>query len=287
MQKKLAGRPPTGNWYINAEGITMVLFRGPVQFEMGSPISESRRDVEEVKHTRKIDRSFALGAHELTIEQFRRSSPRYDRNRKVAPQAGSPVTGVSWYDAARYCRWLTKHEGWGESEQCYPEDITPEMKLPDDFFSRKGYRLPTEAEWEYACRADSLTRWFFGEDESMLVDYAWFSKNADDYLLPVGLLKPNPWGLFDVYGNSLEWCQNAPLVIDSGMANSLVRDDRFRAGADKHRVLRGGGYIHPPRETRSAKQFRMEPEARLSFTGLRVARTVPETAPPPTSQGAR
>jgi len=275
LQKKLAGKPATGNWYINREGLTMVIFRGPIQFEMGSPASEPRRDDSEVRHTRLIPRGFAIGAHEVTIEQFRKSDPRYQRHRGVAPRSGSPVTRMTWYDAARYCRWLTSQEGMGESEQCYPEDIGPKMKLPDNFFSRKGYRLPTDAEWEYTCRAGSVTRWFFGEDDSMLSDYAWFSKNADDYLWPVGLLRPNPWGLFDVYGNSLEWCQNAPLVIDAAMAATPVRDDRYEASADEPRILRGGGYIHPPRETRSAKQFKLEPDARpLSFSGLRVARTV-------------
>ncbi|MFI5456857.1 MAG: SUMF1/EgtB/PvdO family nonheme iron enzyme [Isosphaerales bacterium] len=275
LQKKLAGEPATGNWYINREGLSMVIFRGPIQFEMGSPATEPRRDETEVRHTRLIPRGFAIGAHEVTNEQFGRFDPRFHRDRRVAPQPGYPVTRVSWYDAVKYCRWLTSQEGMGESEQCYPADIGPKMKLPDNFFARKGYRLPTDAEWEYTCRAGSVTRWFFGEDDSMLSDYAWFSKNADDYVWPVGLKRPNPWGLFDVYGNSLEWCQNAPLVIDAAMAGAPVRDDRYEARADEPRILRGGGYIHPPRETRSAKQFKLEPDGRpLSFSGLRVARTV-------------
>jgi len=276
LHEELTGKPPTGNWFINHEGLTMVIFRGPVPFEMGSPTSEPRRDIEEVRHTRLIPRSFAIGAHEVTDEQFCRFDPRFQRDRGVAPQPGSPVTRVSWYDAVKYCRWLTTQEGLDESQQCYPENIGPEMKLPDNFFSRKGYRLPTDAEWEYACRAGSLTRWFFGEDESMLINYAWFSKNSDDCVRSVGLLKPNPWGLFDVHGNTLEWCQNPPQTIDAATAAIPVRDDRYGADTREPRVLRGGAYIHPPRETRSAKQFKIEPDARpLSFSGLRVARTVP------------
>jgi len=276
LQETLTGKPPTGNWFINKEGLTMVTFRGPVPFEMGSPTTELRRDIEEIRHTRLIPRSFAIGAHEVTNEQFCRFDPRFERDRGVAPQPGSPVTRVSWYDAVKYCRWLTTREGLDESNQCYPENIGPEMKLPDNFFARKGYRLPTDAEWEYACRAGSVTRWFFGEDESMLINYAWFNKNADDNVRPVGLLKPNPWGLFDVHGNTLEWCQNPPQTIDAATATIPVRDDRYGADTREPRVLRGGGYIHPPRETRSAKQFKTEPDARpLSFSGLRVARTVP------------
>jgi formylglycine-generating enzyme required for sulfatase activity len=274
LQEKLRGKPATGNWLIQKDGITMVIFSGPVTFEMGSPTSERRRDDAEVRHARLIPRGFALSAHEVTIEQFQKFDPQYGGDPHVAPQPDSPATRISWFDAARFCRWLTSQEGWDESDQCYPENIGPDMKLPENFWARKGYRLPTDAEWEYACRAGSTTRWFFGEDDSMLINYGWFSMNADDYLWPVGLLKPNPWGLFDVYGNCLEWCQNAAQKIDEAMAANVVRDDEFGADVHESRVLRGGGYTHPPRETRSAKQFKLDPEARLSFPGLRVARTV-------------
>jgi formylglycine-generating enzyme required for sulfatase activity len=274
LEEKLREKPPTGNWFIQKEGITMVIFPGPVQFEMGSPASESRRDDGEVRHTRVIPRGFAIAAHELTLEQLQKSDPRFGRDAEVAPEPGCPATRMTWYDAARYCRWLTTQEGWGENDQCYPEEIGPEMKFPENFWERKGYRLPSEAEWEYACRAGSVTRWFFGEDDSMLINYGWFSKNADDYLWPVGMLKPNPWGLFDVHGNALEWCQNAAQKFDDAIAANVIRDDNYGGDLRESRVLRGGGYTHPPRETRSAKQFKFGPEARLSFTGLRVARTV-------------
>ncbi len=114
---------------------------------------------------------------------------------------------VTWYDAVRYCRWLTEQEGLPESQQCYPKDVGPNMKVPDDFLERRGYRLPTEAEWESSCRAGTSTRRFFGDDDSALSDYDWFNKNSDDHLWPVGLKKPNPLGLFDLYGNCCEWCQ--------------------------------------------------------------------------------
>jgi serine/threonine protein kinase/formylglycine-generating enzyme required for sulfatase activity len=287
LDNKLKNNPTKGNWLIQKEGITMVIFPGPVQFEMGSPESEARRDDGEIRHTRLIPRGFAIATHEVTVEQLQKSDPRYSRDTQVAPEPGGPATRLSWYDAARFCRWLTKQEGWGESEQCYPENIGPDMKLPENFWARKGYRLPSEAEWEYACRAGSATRWFFGEDESMLIYYGWFSKNADDYLWPAGLLKPNPWGLFDVYGNGLEWCQSTEQKLDDATAAQVVRDDNYGADAREDRVLKGGCYTHPPRETRSAKQFRVDPVRLTSFTGLRVARTVFPAAPATSEPAAR
>jgi formylglycine-generating enzyme required for sulfatase activity len=274
LRKTLAGRPPSGNWYINGQGQTLVIIRGPATFAMGSPESEPHRDLPELRHTRKIDRSFAIGAFEVTILDFRKFDPGFVNPREISPHPSSPACQVSWYDAARYCRWLTDKEGLPEREQCYPQNIGPDMKLPDDFLSRGGYRLPTDAEWEYTCRAGTMTSRFFGDDASMLGDYAWFSRNAEEHMWPVGTKMPNAWGFFDVYGNSLEWCQNAPLPIDSIKAGTPVRDDEFRAAATESRILRGGAHRYTPRDTRSAKTFSMTPDAKVSFIGFRLARTI-------------
>jgi formylglycine-generating enzyme required for sulfatase activity len=274
LRDSLKGRGQIGNWYVNAQGMTMVVVKGPVTFAMGSPDSELRRDQVEVHHTRVIDRSFAISAHEVTVAQFRAADPSA-RPGAGAPSEGElPISRISWYDAIRFCRRLSEKEHLGESEQCYPEKIGPDMKLPDDFLTRTGYRLPTDGEWEYTCRAGTMTSRFFGDDDSMLGEYAWFSRNADDRLWPVGLLKPNPWGLFDVLGNGLEWCQNAPQHIESHQVSTQVRDDRFRASAQDSPALRGGGYRYSPREIRSAKMIRMAPDAATSFLVLRVARTI-------------
>ena len=223
-----------------------------------------------------IPRSFAIGAHEVTNEQFCRFDPRFQRDREVAPQPGSPVTRVSWYDAVKYCRWLTTQEGLGESEQCYPENIGPEMKLPDNFFCAgdTGCR-PRQSGSTLAGPAASRAG-FSVRTNRCSSDYAWFSKNADDYLRPVGLLKPNPWGLFDVYGNSLEWCQNPPQKIDAAMAATPVRDDRYGADAGEPRILRGGGYLRPAARDTLCQTTQIRSLTRgPSFMGLRVARTVP------------
>ncbi len=271
---RTSGRPALGNWRVNTQGQTMVLFPAPAEFKMGSPESEALRDNLETLHLRRINRGFAIAAHEVTLEQYRRFKPGYVYAPDVAKLPEEPATGLSWYDAIRYCRWLTKQEGIDESDQCYPEEIGPNMQLPDDFFARKGYRLPTDAEWEYACRSGSTTSRFFGDDDSFLIHYGWYSKNSEGHLWPVGLLMPNPSGLFDIYGNALEWCQNGRLPRDRLRAGEPVVDDGFRSNPAADRALRGGAYRYLSREHRSAKQFWLLPDVRTSFTGLRLAQSI-------------
>ena len=270
----LAGRPARGNWFVNPKGMTIVVFTGPVSFLMGSPKSEPQRDLMEVQRTRRIGRSFAIGAHEVTVEQFLHFRGDLAGAADVTPSADCPANHLSWFDAVRFCRWLTEEEGLGEDQQCYPEEVGPDMKLPEDFFRRKGYRLPTEAEWEYACRAGSTTSRFLGDGDSTLTDYAWFNKNSEDHLWPVGSLRPNAWGLFDVYGNTLEWCQNDFRPELGAGAMPPADDDEFRNDPNAIRILRGGRYSSSPREIRSAKRLGMAPESKYSIVGLRVARTL-------------
>src|SRR5262249_33653938 len=154
-----------------------------------------------------------------------------------------------------YCRWLTAKEGMPEDQQCYPAEIGPAMKLPDNFLSRTGYRLPTEAEWEYAARAGSTTSRFHGEDATLLTSYGHFILNSDDSLWPVGQLRPNRWGLYDVYGNVMEWCQAQFRPYPAPSGGRVVRDDEFRIDLSQPLVVRGGAYRSTFRENRSAKRF--------------------------------
>ena len=161
----------------------------------------------------RISRPFRIAAHEVTIGQFRTfvnetgyktdaeasgkgggvmdrtgktidPSPDYTwRNPDVAPGNDYPVAQLSWQDAQRFCEWLSRKEG-------------------------RKYRLPTEAEWEWACRAGTVTKYHFGDDSAELGDYAWYSDNADWHSHPVGQKKPNAWGLFDMHGNICEYCRD-------------------------------------------------------------------------------
>src|SRR5262249_14048158 len=142
------------------------------------------------------------------------------RNRvekSLSPDPDGPVVGVTWAEAAQYCRWLSEQEGVPEMEQCYPsvseieksKDGQNPLQLPVNYLTRSGYRLPTEAEWEYACRAGTVARRPFGSADAMLGNYAWFANNANDRARPVGTKRPNDFGMFDMLGNAWEWCQDA------------------------------------------------------------------------------
>lgn len=263
-------------WWVNSEGHTMVAQLGPVEFTMGSPETEAGRDDIETPKREVINHSFAISAHEVTIEQCLRFDPAF----QFAPQIGvdpqCPVNRVSWFDALRYCRWLSEQEGIAEDQMCYPprEQIgLDDVVLPDELLSRTGYRLPTEAEWEYMCRAGSQTPWFFGADASYLRDYCWYSLNTAERSYPVGTMRPNPLGLFDIYGNIEEWCQDlSGIPTTSEEVSKLALGIDVRAG---ERILKGGYYRAMIRGLRSAKRQSFPPTSRFSYLGFRIARTLP------------
>ncbi|MEX2119032.1 MAG: protein kinase [Pirellulales bacterium] len=258
VRTSLAGpfRPKGRNWFINTQGMTMLVVPGPVTFTMGSPEHETGRDVNEVQHEETIGVTYAISAHEVSVEQFARFNP----SRLPAAEANSdrtcPINRVSWYEAVRYCRWLSEQEGLAEDSCCYPPlaDIGPSMSLPDDWYTRPGYRLPTAAEWEYAARAATITSRFYGDAPELLDQFAWNSANSDEHTWPVGLRKPNPFGLFDVYGNVGEWCHGA--------------------GPGWEAQLRGGSYRSTPRFLRSAMPTWQAADGEYSISGLRVAMTI-------------
>jgi len=253
---------------------------------MGSPSQEPYRQADETPHRRRIPRSFAIATKEVTVEQFRsflQAKPglRHDweSTQKYSPDRDGPVLGVTWFQAAQYCRWLSEQEGIPEDQMCYPRipEIKEGMILPPDYLSRKGYRLPTEAEWEYACRAGAATRRHYGSAEELLGDYAWYVGNSNDRARPVGSKKPNDFGLFDMYGNAWEWCHDAVSPYPTGAGERAVEDRETRlaiTGSDS-RVLRGGAFTSPAPQTRSACRFGFPPNVPFVLAGLRVAKTWP------------
>jgi formylglycine-generating enzyme required for sulfatase activity len=284
IDAELRRRGPGGarRWYVNGQGQTMVLIPGPVAFRMGSPASEPARRDHETPHRRCIVRSFAIASKSVTIVEFERFlAERPDVGRPqtnvYSPDADGPMIGWTWYMAARYCNWLSEKEGLPESEWCYPKhaDIKEGMKPYPDYLKRTGYRLPTEAEWEYACRAETTTARYYGRGDELLLRYAWSVQNARERAWPVGQKRPNDLGLFDMHGNVWAWCQEGyadyPSVAPGGAAGD--EEDNRDIVDPVARALRGGSFASQPSVVRSAYRGHLRPSYRNESSGLRPART--------------
>jgi serine/threonine protein kinase/formylglycine-generating enzyme required for sulfatase activity len=285
------GQPPAERrWSVNSKGMTFVHFPGPIEFAMGTPASEPDHMDLESLHRRRIERSFALANRKVTVrdfQAFRKAHPEvyHDYTKKYSPDPDCPITVITWYDAVEFCRWLSEEEGIPEEEMCYPSIAELEkckknsqavLRLPADYLSRKGYRLPTEAEWEYACRAGTTTAHAYGNGgEDLLAIHAWYIKNADDRTWPVGQKRPNDFGLFDMHGNTWDWCQETarPYVVGP---KGYITDEEDRKDVEDRiaRCLRGGSYNYPATFLLSASRLYFRPSIRYISNGLRVARTL-------------
>ena len=271
------------HWYVTSEGHTMVTISGPVEFMMGSPTTERGREAyTERLHCKQIDRSYAVANKETTVEQFRRfcqatgiEPPLHFRD--YVPELRCPQIGVSWYNAAKYCRWLSEKEGVSEDQMCYPpiEDIKDGMQMPEGYLTRTGYRLPTEAEWEYACRAGATTRRYYGENTDLLGEYAWYAYTSNGRMWPVGSLKPNDFGLFDMHGNVVERCQNIFEAYADATKDkpSQDREDVGQVLGNARFAVRDGGNEELPSSVRSARRYGGLAAKGATEQGFRVART--------------
>jgi formylglycine-generating enzyme required for sulfatase activity len=264
-------------WYVNGQGQTLVVIPGPVEFLMGSPPTEASRGDDERLHRRRSPRTFAIATTPVTVEQFQRFHED-SIFRQYAPTADCPKPGITWYTAAEYCNWLSKQEGLPEREWCYEPNkdkkYTEGMRPAPGYLRRAGYRLPTEAECEYACRAGAVTSRYYGESEELLDHYAWSVRNANGRSWPVGSLKPNDLGLFDLHGNLWGWCQDrykSYETVTGGIAIEPNEDTTPVVSTDR-RVLRGGSFSHPG-SVRSAYRGRLAPTYQGYDIGFRVART--------------
>ena len=283
----VTGPRPDCQWFLTSQGHTMVIVRGPVEFQMGSPRHEEFWRENEKLHRVRIDRSFAIASKETTVEQFQRflqdnaiaSAPSEEESSREYLR--HPQTRRQWYHAAAYCNWLSRQEGIPEVQFCYVPDDSGQfcagMQLATEYLSRVGYRLPTEAEWEYACRATTTTSRYYGYTEKLLGHYAWYGAVSAGSAHETGLLKPNDIGLFDMHGNVWEWCQEhyRPYRVAS---KSNITEDRedpvLEILDDNQRALRGGSLADPPMGVRSAARNADGPRNIGRQQGFRVARTI-------------
>ena len=224
-------------------------------FTMGSPAGEKGRVKErEAQVSVTLTKPFGLGKYEVTQGQWKSVmdlEPWLNKS-DVRISEDNAATYVRWDDATKFCKKLTDLE-----------------RQAGKLKASEEYRLPTEAEWEYACRAGTTTAYPFGDElfESELGDYAWFVGNTfhagEPYAHKVGLKKPNPWGLHDMHGNVCEWCSDRFGDERSGGVNPV--------GTKVYRVVRGGGWLGHPGDCRSA--FRSNSSNHFQSQGFRVARS--------------
>lgn len=230
-------------------------------FVMGSPVEEKGRFSDEHSHSVRIAKSFALGKYEVMFEEYDRFAEATGRKKpddKGWGRGRRPVINVDWNDAVAYTEWLSAQ-------------------------TKQRYRLPTEAEWEYATRAGTQTARYWGEDPNQGCDYAngadlvgkrlftgWNIMNCRDgylYTAPVGSFKPNPFGLYDMLGNVLEWTCSAYDEGYNGAEQHCAPKERVL-----HFVSRGGSWSDEPRSLRSADRHKGTPEFLEYFVGFRLAR---------------
>ncbi len=264
-------------WLVNSLGMTLLKINPGVFVRINPPPAPAK------EQTVQLTRAFFLSDREVSVRQFREfmSDANYPNEEKpekwphadvrISPTLNHPVQRVSWFDALLFCNWLSRKEG---RVSCYERTGKKQkLKLRNSEFEldvwrlvagATGYRLPTEAEWEYACRAGTTTDFSSGSDEAILRKYAVFRASCTD---PVGSKLPNGWGLFDMHGNVGEWCwddyvrheEKSP-VVDPVVASRFPK-----------RVIPGGSWFDTTGNPR-ALQAGSEPWYRSSNWGFRVAR---------------
>ncbi len=294
IDREFATGSPVGHrrWFVNRQGKTLVIIRPPGEFVIGSPPTEFGREggpeggVEMQRYVR-IDHAFAVMIHQVTVAEFLEFRKDFFYRKYFSPESSCPINNVTWYDAVAYCNWLNEREGIPKEQWCYmPNDqgkYAHGMTIVPDCLRRTGYRLPTEEEWEFACRAGSTTSRYYGQSLDLDKHYAWTVQNSlGRRTALVGSFKPNDCGLFDMLGNTLDWCHNPfrdyskAVEVKPGVGQAVpevVSDQQWRA-------LRSPTLAHCPETVRASFFDAYAPNVQVYGVGLRVSRTyLPDETP--------
>lgn len=274
-------------------GIRFVLLEGG-EFSMGSKPSEKRRRDDESTHKVELSMPFMIAQKETTQKEYLRvmglapswfSKTGGGKADIETPTEDFAVDSVSWFDAIEFCNQLSKRDRFPtyyeitKIEKDQNSIVSADVKIKGGI----GYRLPTEAEWEYACRAGSSTPYHFGEAKGASrmgnfhyrrTSYSGSTNYALGRTTTVGSYKPNTWGLYDMHGNVAEWCWDS---YDESYYDKSPRADPLGPKTGNHRVLRGGSFLVNETKCRSAARFWSFPGEGKFYIGFRVART-PEKA---------
>ena len=269
-------------WFVNGQGQSFVLIKGPLEFSMGSPETEADHLEDEGLRTVPILHRFAILDREVSVAQFQeftKARPQFGLPEAVlarfSPDPTGPIVAVSWFGAAAYCNWLSEQEGIPKEQWYYQPNAEGEysegMTVSPEVEKRTGYRLPTEAEWEFACRSGTTTSRYHGDSVELLTKYAWFRGNAPSNAQPAGRLLPNDLGIFDMLGNVSEWVQDANQEGEVTASPDLA----FTVDGKIPHVFRGGGLDNRAAMVRSAARNFDLPSNSNASGGFRIARTLP------------
>jgi formylglycine-generating enzyme required for sulfatase activity len=290
--KNQAGMKPYTETLVNTDvTFEMAPIPGGV-FKMGSPAGEKERKADEGPQVEVQIEPFWMGRHEVTWDEYALWGLGLDRQRREIMK----VRATNWDTASDALAIPTKPYAdmtFGMGKRGYPAICMTQFaaKMYCKWLSAKTgryYRLPTEAEWEYACRAGAKTAYSFGDDPAKLGEYGWFSDNSDEKYHKVGLKKPNPWGLYDMHGNVSEWCLDE-YVADQykRLGDKLVANPVVPVTKEYPQVARGGAWTDEAPALRSAARRASSPEWKAgdpqipksiwyytdaSFVGFRVVR---------------